>query len=176
MRLTTSSCHRARGRPAPVPQLAFPILDAVERARLGLIAPLELRHTAAALWIDQGANPVTVQRRMGHKDVRTALQLYGHLFPEQNDRSPNPWKGSTTDLACSPPLDEHPRTAPPRVPRRRGRDTRLPPVGGQRRVLRNGIARLARLYFRISTGVPIGTRVRRRMSALYTRTQPCDTA
>ncbi len=34
---------------------------------------------------DQGANPITVQRRMGHKDVRTTLQLYGHLFPEQDD-------------------------------------------------------------------------------------------
>ena len=23
--------------------------------------------------------------RLGHKDVRTTLQLYGHLFPEQDD-------------------------------------------------------------------------------------------
>ena len=58
---------------------------AVERASLGHVTMHELRHTAAALWIDQGANPVTVQRRMGHKDVRTTLQLYGHLFPEQDD-------------------------------------------------------------------------------------------
>lgn len=58
---------------------------AVERAAIGHVTPHELRHTAAALWIDQGANPVTVQRRMGHKDVRTTLQLYGHLFPEQDD-------------------------------------------------------------------------------------------
>ncbi len=35
--------------------------------------------------IDQGANPVNVQRRLGHKDVTTTLQLYGHLFPEQDD-------------------------------------------------------------------------------------------
>ena len=35
--------------------------------------------------IDQGANPVTVQRRLGHKDVTTTLQLYGHRFPEQDD-------------------------------------------------------------------------------------------
>ena len=47
--------------------------------------PHGLRHSAAALWIAQGANPVTVQRRMGHKDVRTTLQVYGHLFPEQED-------------------------------------------------------------------------------------------
>ncbi len=35
--------------------------------------------------IDEGANPLTVQRRLGHKDIRTTLQLYGHLFPEQDD-------------------------------------------------------------------------------------------
>jgi hypothetical protein len=35
--------------------------------------------------IDQGANPVTVQRRLGHKDVTTTLQLYGHRFREQDD-------------------------------------------------------------------------------------------
>jgi site-specific recombinase XerD len=35
--------------------------------------------------IDQGANPVTVQRRLGHKDITTTLQVYGHIFPEQDD-------------------------------------------------------------------------------------------
>ncbi len=58
---------------------------AVLRAGLAPLTPHELRHTAAALMIDQGANPVTVQRRLGHKDVTTTLQLYGHLFPEQDD-------------------------------------------------------------------------------------------
>lgn len=41
--------------------------------------------TQPRLWIAQGANPVTIQRRMGHKDVRTTLQVYGHLLPEQDD-------------------------------------------------------------------------------------------
>jgi integrase len=58
---------------------------AVERAGIGHVTPHELRHTAAALMIDQEANPVTVQRRLGHKDIRTTLQLYGHRFPEQDD-------------------------------------------------------------------------------------------
>jgi len=43
----------------------------------------ELRHTAAALMIDQGAHILSVQRRMGYKEVRTSLDLYGHLYPEQ---------------------------------------------------------------------------------------------
>jgi len=58
---------------------------AVESAGLGSLTPHELRHTAAALMIDQGANPVTVQRRLGHKNVTTTLQIYGHVFPEQDD-------------------------------------------------------------------------------------------
>lgn len=58
---------------------------AVERAGLGPLTPHEMRHTAAALMIDQGANPVTVQRRLGHKDVTTTLQLYGHVFKEKDD-------------------------------------------------------------------------------------------
>jgi integrase len=58
---------------------------AVRRAGLAPLTPHEMRHTAAALMIDRGANPVTVQRRLGHKDVTTTLDLYGHRFPEQDD-------------------------------------------------------------------------------------------
>jgi integrase len=58
---------------------------AVNRADLEPLSPHEMRHTAAALMIAEGANPITIQRRLGHKDVTTTLQLYGHLFPEQDD-------------------------------------------------------------------------------------------
>jgi integrase len=58
---------------------------AVDRARLAPLTPHEMRHTAAALMIAEGANPITVQRRLGHRDVITTLQFYGHLFPEQDD-------------------------------------------------------------------------------------------
>lgn len=58
---------------------------AVEVSGLGPLTPHVLRHTGAALMIDQGANPVTVQRRLGHQDIRTTLQIYGHRFPEQDD-------------------------------------------------------------------------------------------
>jgi len=58
---------------------------AVKRADLEPLTIHELRHTAAAIMIDLGANPITVQRRLGHKDVTTTLQQYGHIFPEQDD-------------------------------------------------------------------------------------------
>src|SRR5690606_37072584 len=53
-------------------------------AKSGL-APLrfhDLRHTAAALAIHAGANPVLVQRRLGHASITVTLGTYGPLFPE----------------------------------------------------------------------------------------------
>ncbi|MDQ5815766.1 MAG: site-specific integrase [Actinomycetota bacterium] len=58
---------------------------AVEHAGLAPLTPHEMRHTAAALMIAEGANQVAVQRRLGHGDITTTLQLYGHVFPEQDD-------------------------------------------------------------------------------------------
>lgn len=45
----------------------------------------ELRHTAAALLISEGANPMHVKRRMGHEDIRTTYNVYGHLFQDDED-------------------------------------------------------------------------------------------
>jgi integrase len=41
----------------------------------------DLRHTCAALLIDQGAHPAAIQRHLGHEDIRTTLNTYGSLFP-----------------------------------------------------------------------------------------------
>ena len=42
----------------------------------------DLRHTAVAMAIAQGAHPKTIQVRMGHASVQVTLDRYGHLFPE----------------------------------------------------------------------------------------------
>jgi len=42
----------------------------------------DLRHTAVALAVAQGAHPKAVQRRMGHSTINMTLDRYGHLFPE----------------------------------------------------------------------------------------------
>jgi site-specific recombinase XerD len=39
-----------------------------------------LRHSHAALLIEQGVHAKAIQARLGHGDIRTTLQLYGHLF------------------------------------------------------------------------------------------------
>jgi integrase len=54
----------------------------------------------------KGANPVTVQRRTGHKDVRTTLQLYGHLFPEQDDHLTQRMEQLYRQSVAAPPRPE----------------------------------------------------------------------
>lgn len=44
----------------------------------------ELRHTAAALAIDQGAHPLTIRDRLGHSSIKVTMDLYGHRFPAQD--------------------------------------------------------------------------------------------
>ena len=40
----------------------------------------DLRHTAVALAISQGAHPKAIQERMGHSSVTVTLDRYGHLY------------------------------------------------------------------------------------------------
>jgi integrase len=45
----------------------------------------ELRHTAASLLIQSGANVKTLQRQLGHKTATMTLDQYGHLFDDDLD-------------------------------------------------------------------------------------------
>jgi integrase len=45
----------------------------------------DLRHSHAALLISAGTDPKTIAERLGHKSVRTVLDVYGHLY-ESADR------------------------------------------------------------------------------------------
>ena len=74
------------GRPSPLRELPRPVLKRATSAA-GVASEEDsftfhqLRHTAAAFMIDNGADPLQVMRRMGHSDIRTIYNLYGHLFP-----------------------------------------------------------------------------------------------
>ena len=46
----------------------------------------DLRHTAVALAIAQGAHPKASQERMGHSSITVTLDRYGHLFPGIDER------------------------------------------------------------------------------------------
>ncbi len=57
-------------------------------AAAGLPAALrfhDLRHTAAALLIAQGAHPRAIMERLGHSSITITLNVYGHLFPNLDE-------------------------------------------------------------------------------------------
>ena len=52
------------------------------RAKAGLTAPFhDLRHTHASLLLLNGVAIHVVKERLGHKNVQTTLNTYGHLLP-----------------------------------------------------------------------------------------------
>jgi integrase len=52
------------------------------QAKFGLHA---LRHAAAALFIEQGFPPKKLQALMGHASLQMTFDVYGYLFPSQED-------------------------------------------------------------------------------------------
>ena len=45
----------------------------------------ELRHTAAALAIAQGAHPLAIKERLGHSSITVTMDRYGGLFPRLDE-------------------------------------------------------------------------------------------
>jgi integrase len=45
----------------------------------------DLRHTCASLLIEQGAHPLAVKEQLGHEDIRTTMNTYGHMSPAGQD-------------------------------------------------------------------------------------------
>lgn len=58
---------------------------AAKRAGVEGLVPHELRHTAASLAIQSGANIKLVQRMLGHKTATLTLDRYGHLYDDELD-------------------------------------------------------------------------------------------
>jgi len=50
------------------------------------LTPHEARHTCASYLIAAGVNDMQLQRYIGHTDVRTTKNIYGHLFPDDTQR------------------------------------------------------------------------------------------
>lgn len=45
----------------------------------------DLRHTCASLLIAAGAHPKAIQEHLGHKDIQTTFNVYGHLLPSAQE-------------------------------------------------------------------------------------------
>lgn len=74
----------------PIQQYPFARLWETARARAGVSAwatPHDLRHYYASLLIRSGASVKVVQSRLGHASAKTTLDTYGHLFPDEEDRT-----------------------------------------------------------------------------------------
>jgi integrase len=74
----------------PVQERVWRQVWATARRRAGLPAwatPHDLRHYYASVLIRAGASVKVVQSRLGHASAKTTLDIYGHLFPDEGDRT-----------------------------------------------------------------------------------------
>lgn len=73
-------------------------LPAVKAAGLDGFRFHDLRHTHAALLIEQGEHPKVIQSRLGHASITTTLNTYGHLLEGLDaaaaDRLDDAWSSS----------------------------------------------------------------------------------
>ena len=51
------------------------------------VSPHDLRHFYASALIRQGADVKLVQARLGHKSAQTTIDIYGHLWPDSDERT-----------------------------------------------------------------------------------------
>jgi integrase len=49
----------------------------------------DLRHTAATLLINQGLHPKIISERLGHADIKTTMNIYGHYLKEADQEAAN---------------------------------------------------------------------------------------
>ena len=58
---------------------------ALAKAELPLMTIHDLRHTAASLAVQSGANVKTIQRMLGHTSAAMTLDVYSDLFEDDLD-------------------------------------------------------------------------------------------
>jgi integrase len=61
--------------------------DRILAAGLDPVMPHECRHTYASFMIAAGANAKTISTMMGHANIATTFDLYGHLMPGAEDQA-----------------------------------------------------------------------------------------
>jgi integrase len=77
-------------REAPIQQSPFGVIFEKARAKAGLpewATPHDLRHFYASTLIRSGASIKVVQTRLGHASAKVTLDVYGHLFRDEDDRT-----------------------------------------------------------------------------------------
>ncbi|MHA7240010.1 tyrosine-type recombinase/integrase [Arthrobacter sp. TMS1-12-1] len=46
----------------------------------------DIRHTSSSMFLQAGADMHSLSRRLGHKDIKMTVNVYGHLMPEEHRR------------------------------------------------------------------------------------------
>lgn len=55
----------------------------IAKAEVEPIRVHDLRHSHVTYLINQGVAPLIIKQRVGHKDIQTTLNIYGHLYPNE---------------------------------------------------------------------------------------------
>lgn len=77
-------------RGAPIQQHPFAMMWEGAARRAGLpewATPHDLRHYFASVLIRSGSSVKVIQARLGHSSAKTTLDVYGHLFADEEDRT-----------------------------------------------------------------------------------------
>jgi integrase len=69
----------------------------------------ELRHTAAALAIAQGAHPLAIKERLGHSSITVTIDRYGGLFPSLDESLSDALDGVLRASLAANPRPEAPQ-------------------------------------------------------------------
>lgn len=73
--------------------LRWQLHPALKRAGIRQVRFHDLRHTYAALMISLNVNPKWLQVQMGHKNLTTTMDTYGHLYPSVEQDAPQRLEG-----------------------------------------------------------------------------------
>lgn len=71
-----------------------------QKANLKRIRVHDLRHSHASMLINKNYSPNLIQKRLGHRNVVTTLQIYAHLYPEREDDAVNDLQNEWKKESC----------------------------------------------------------------------------
>lgn len=77
-------CH-SDGRPFHPSAIRSWWIKFIERHNLKYINIHALRHTSATLLINEGVHPKVISERLGHSDIKTTMNTYGHVLKKANE-------------------------------------------------------------------------------------------
>lgn len=56
----------------------------IEKNKVKKIRFHDLRHTSATILINEGTHAKVISERLGHADISTTMNIYGHVLAEAN--------------------------------------------------------------------------------------------